>query len=118
MNNFEKKLAQVPRLQASPALNERVERLFQQAELTPPRFWQRPVRLWQCVAACLLCIGLGAQLEQETEETPPMIRERTVYIMPMDYTTTVEFGNADGTWGTPPQPMPALQSNGEPTNVL
>jgi hypothetical protein len=85
MNDWEKdieeRLASQPLQLPSPALEGRMEAAFARAQRRP--WWERPVKLWQCAAACavFLLLGLGIQTLRESPE-PPIVEQQTVYIFP------------------------------------
>ena len=59
MNDLERRLKELPLAEPGPECDRRIERLFLETPDRPQRFWKRPIALWQCLAACVLCVVMG-----------------------------------------------------------
>lgn len=93
--DIEKRLEASQRRGPSEALEGRVGRLFADAAMDAPPLWARPVRLWQCALACLVCLSAGVIAARVLFPPEPqrITHEQTVYIVPMDSTTLATLTN-------------------------
>lgn len=84
MNDWEKDIEERLAHQSLPspsrALEDRMEAAFARAQRRP--WWDRPVKLWQCAAACalFLLLGFAGQALRQSPE-PPVVEHQTVYIL-------------------------------------
>ncbi len=84
---LEERLARHSLQTPRPEFDARMESLFNRRRF---RFagWSRPVKLWQCLAACAACLLLGLAIQ--TLRTPaapsmqPPIQRTVVYVMPQE----------------------------------
>jgi hypothetical protein len=84
MNDLERWLKEQPLAKPDPECDRRIERLFLEVPERPPQFWKRPVALWQCLAACVLCVMMGFLVTRTffpTEAMPTHITEN-FYVVP------------------------------------
>lgn len=98
MNDLERELKLRPRSQPSPALNARVHATLQ----TPSAPFARPVPLWACAAACVLCLATG-WIVRPTQGDAPVVTPNTVMDPPVANVRLV--CNADTTLHLPTSPF-------------
>ncbi|MCP4641674.1 MAG: hypothetical protein GY851_14620 [bacterium] len=96
MSDLEKELRELKRREPSASLDARMDRLFDDAGSRGPRFWARPVALWQCAVACAVCAVVAAlamgRVPASVEQ--PAAVERTVYIVETDRATITRLVDA------------------------
>ncbi len=66
---IEDELNQLHPAEPSAAFDQRMKRLFTDAEYRAHRWYRNPIALWQCAALCALAFAIGLLLRQ-TEEAP------------------------------------------------
>ncbi len=91
MKNLSDKLNELACQEPSDRLDKRMDALFVEAQAAPPPVWARTMPLWQCAAACLVCLVMGGLAAQVLAPVPApqqqAMVERTIYIVPADSAT-------------------------------